>query len=460
VNASKVRTDVTNDIMNQLLKKDVTPAINKRVSRPKVNITDNVVNEVIKDVKSEIKNVSNNKKDISFVENKIFNRLTKDIKTTINVRVNKTARKVSAQPKNVSNNKKDIEFVANKILSQLTNEVKTNVGIRAPRTIRKGGRAAEPNKNNVFENASNSTFKINNSVKMVNNPLFNNTNGEISASALTNTNIRKSVNNIPEEVEKQENVVRNMVTNLNSERSRIKNKVTKELNLRPDNAGVFTERRGLDKGRIGQWAKQLREADTMEKLKDIENKLNQKAELRKNIENKYTKMGLTKVEKMDHRRKVVQFANNANARRTLIEIQVKNKANSNNNNTNSVISNYNSNANSNESNKKMKYASRENFINAKKVELRELAKNTSTNFSRNINRLQSRTNVAKLRGRIEGAIIRNDSKNSSRKRSERRVDNRALLKKLKKDVKKKNPRLSPAKVNAEARRLFRSLSKK
>jgi hypothetical protein len=86
------------------------------------------------------------------------------------------------------------------------------------------------------------------------------------------------------------------------------------LNLRPDNAGVFTERRGLDKGRIGQWAKQLREADTIEKLKNIESKLNQKTELRKNIENKYTKMGLTKVEKMDHRRKVVQFANNANAR--------------------------------------------------------------------------------------------------------------------------------------------------
>jgi hypothetical protein len=107
----------------------------------------------------------------------------------------------------------------------------------------------------------------------------------------------------------------------------------------------------------------------------------------------------------------------------------------------------------------MKYASRENFINAKKVELRNLAKRTSTNFTRNINRLETRTNVAKLRGRIEGAILKNEPKNS-RKRSERRVDNRALLKKLKKDVKKKNPRLSPAKVNAEARRLFRSLSKK
>ena len=457
VNTTKVRTDVANDIMNQLLKKDITPTINKRVSHPKVNIADDIMNEVMKDVKSEIKNVSNNKNDINFVENKILNRITKDLKTTINVRVRKTAGKGGAQPKNVSNNKKDIDFVANKILSQLTNELKTNIKTTAPRTIRKGGRAAEPNQNNVFENASNNAFKINNNVKMVNNPLFNNNNGEISASSLTKNNIRKSVNNIPEEVEKQENVVRNMVTNLNSERSRIKNKVTKELNLRPDNAGVFTERRGLDKGRIGQWAKELREADTIEKLKNIESKLNQKTELRKNIENKYTKMGLTKVEKMDHRRKVVQFANNANARRALIEIQVKNKVSNNNNNTNSVISNYNSNAN--ESNKKMKYASRENFINAKKVELRNLAKRTNTNFTRNINRLETRTNVAKLRGRIEGAILKNEPKNS-RKRSERRVDNRALLKKLKKDVKKKNPGLSPAKVNAEARRLFRSLSKK
>ena len=457
VNTTKVRTDVANDIMNQLLKKDITPTINKRVSHPKVNIADDIMNEVMKDVKSEIKNVSNNKNDINFVENKILNRITKDLKTTINVRVRKTAGMGGAQPKNVSNNKKDIDFVANKILSQLTDELKTNIKTTAPRTIRKGGRAAEPNQNNVFENASNNAFKINNNVKMVNNPLFNNNNGEISASSLTKNNIRKSVNNIPEEVEKQENVVRNMVTNLNSERSRIKNKVTKELNLRPDNAGVFTERRGLDKGRIGQWAKELREADTIEKLKNIESKLNQKTELRKNIENKYTKMGLTKVEKMDHRRKVVQFANNANARRALIEIQVKNKVSNNNNNTNSVISNYNSNAN--ESNKKMKYASRENFINAKKVELRNLAKRTSTNFTRNINRLETRTNVAKLRGRIEGAILKNEPKNS-RKRSERRVDNRALLKKLKKDVKKKNPGLSPAKVNAEARRLFRSLSKK
>ena len=458
VNAVKVRTSVVNDIMNQLIKKDITPSINKRVSNPKVNITGDVIDVVMKGVKSEITNVSNNKKDINFVENKILNRLTQNVKTNINNGVSKTTRKDGPRPKNVSNNKKEIDFVANKILNRLTQNVKTNINNGVSKTTRKGGRAAEPNKNNVFENASNKTFKINNNVKMMNNPLFNNNNGEISASSLTKNNIKKSVNNIPEEVEKQENVVRNMVTNLNSERNRIKNKVTKELNLRPDNTGVFSERRGLDRGRIGQWAKELREADTIDNLKNIESKLNQKAELRKNIENKYTRMGLTKVEKMDHRRKVVQFANNANARRTLVEIQVKNKK-SNNNNTNSVISNYNSNVNSNEPNKKMKYGSRENFINAKKVELRDLAKGTRTNFSRNINRLENRTNVAKLRGRIEGAILRNEPKNS-RQRSERRVDNRALLKKLKKDVKKKTPGLSPAKINAEARRLFRSLSEK
>jgi len=458
VNAVKVRTSVVNDIMNQLIKKDITPSINKRVSNPKVNITGDVIDVVMKGVKSEITNVSNNKKDINFVENKILNRLTQNVKTNINNGVSKTTRKDGPRPKNVSNNKKEIDFVANKILNRLTQNVKTNINNGVSKTTRKGGRAAEPNKNNVFENASNKTFKINNNVKMMNNPLFNNNNGEISASSLTKNNIKKSVNNIPEEVEKQENVVRNMVTNLNSERNRIKNKVTKELNLRPDNTGVFSERRGLNRGRIGQWAKELREADTIDNLKNIESKLNQKAELRKNIENKYTRMGLTKVEKMDHRRKVVQFANNANARRTLVEIQVKNKK-SNNNNTNSVISNYNSNVNSNEPNKKMKYGSRENFINAKKVELRDLAKGTRTNFSRNINRLENRTNVAKLRGRIEGAILRNEPKNS-RQRSERRVDNRALLKKLKKDVKKKTPGLSPAKINAEARRLFRSLSEK
>jgi len=150
---------------------------------------------------------------------------------------------------------------------------------------------------------------------VVNNPLFENT-----PNVITNNNIRNSVNNIPKEVERQENAVRNMVMNLNSERDRVKNKVTKELNLRPDNTGVFGERKGVTKGRIGQWAKELREADTIENLKNIESKLNQKVALRKNIENRYTQMGLTdKGMKNTHRNMVVKFKNDVDARRKEIE---------------------------------------------------------------------------------------------------------------------------------------------
>ena len=223
-------------------------------------------------------------------------------------------------------------------------------------------------------------------------------------------NVKVNVNDVPNEVEKQENNVRNMIKNLNTERRKLQNKITKELNLIPNNNGVFKERTGLTKGRIGLWARELRSAETLEDLKAIENKLNEKMVLRRNIENKYTKAGLTKVEKMNHRRKVVKWLNNAKKRREEIEMQIKNKqSNSNNNNKNSVISNYNSNANNNPNRaKKMKYKSRENFIEAKKVELRELAKKTSTNFGRNINRMQTRQDVFKLRGRIKGAIRRDE----------------------------------------------------
>jgi len=222
-------------------------------------------------------------------------------------------------------------------------------------------------------------------------------------------NVKVNINNVPKEVEQQENNVRNIIKNMNSERDKLKNKITKELNLIPNNNGVFQERKGFTKGRIGLWARELRAAETIEDLKKIENKLNAKVVLRKNIENKYTKAGLTKVEKMNHRRKVVKLLNNVNKRREEIEMQVKNKKNnSNNNNKNSVISNYNSNDNSNRA-KKMKYKSRDNFIEAKKVELRNLAKKTDTNFDRNINRMETRRNVFKLRGRIKGAIRRDEA---------------------------------------------------
>jgi hypothetical protein len=392
---------------------------------------------------------------------------------------------IANKPANSKN--ADVDYVTNQILKQLQNDVAKEITL--------GGRAAEPIYNNSSNsnnnNNKNKTTTQNNPLfepNMTNNPIFNNKKSEsnelskhINNLGLPNANKKKLMNlfnttnqtlgaakrnaNTLSNTRKLQNKnsfnavnvnnVKVNVKNFNSERNKLKNKITKELNMIPNNDGKFQERKGFTKGRIGLWARELRAAKTIGDLDAIENALNKKVELRRNIENKYTKAGLTKVEKMNHRRRVVKFANNVNERRKLIEIQVKNKTN---NNTNSVISNYNSNANanSNEPKKKMKYASRENFINAKKSELRELAKNTKTNFSRNIDRLASRTNVAKLRGRIEGAVRRTDS--NTRPREERRINNRAELKILKKKVKKNNPGFTPKKVNAEARRL-RALSR-
>ena len=396
--------------------------------------------------------------------------------------------------KPVNNKKADVEYVTNQILEQLQNDI--------VKEIRLGGRAAEP----IYNNSSNSNNNNNNKKttqnnplfepNMTNNPLFNNKKSESNelskyinnlglpnankkklmnlfnttnqtlgaakrnANTLSNTRKLQNKNSFNEGLPPSNNVVnvnnvKVNVKNFNSERNKLKNKITKELDMIPNNDGKFRERKGFTKGRIGLWARELRAAKTIGDLYAIENALNKKVELRRNIENKYTKAGLTKVEKMNHRRRVLKFMNNVNKRRELIEVQVKNKNNNNNNNKNSVISNYNSNDNSNRA-KKMKYKSRENFVEAKKVELRDLAKNTTMNFSRNIDRLASRTNVAKLRGRIEGAIRRTDS--NTRPREERRINNRAELKILKKKVKKNNPGFTPKKVNAEARRL-RDLSR-
>ena len=507
-NNGVVVKSVTNGIVNQIVKRDMTNSIKKRVNTTNSNnksltrnVTNDVMNEIIKDVTNDINrnnNVKTNKKvtanaDIKFVANKIYNEMSVDVTNKVKSGIRSPGfwsiikKSRVSEPKKVNTNNKakidaDIKFVADKIYNKMSEDVNKKVR----NGIRLGGRASESRKpvynNNSNSNNNNNKTKTSNNNKknltMVNNPTFNsnnknnfknasnnvfkinnNNNGEISAESLTKS---INVNNIPKEVERQENDVRNMIKNLNSEKDKLKNKITKELNLRPNDNGVFKEREGITKGKIGVWAKELRKADTIENLKSIENKLNEKTILRKDIENKYTKMGLTKVEKMNHRRKVVKFVNNVDERRKLVEIQVKNKKN-NNNNTNSVVSNYNSdaNANSNEPKKKMKYGSRDNFINAKKVELRELAKNTSTNFGRNIDRMKNRTNVTKLHGRIEGAVLRDEAlkKVNTRPRSERRVDNRAVLKNLKKKVKKNNPRFSPAKVNAEARRL-RDLSRK
>jgi hypothetical protein len=405
--------------------------------------------------KQKLLNSGNTKSNVNYVANGIMKEINKDvIKQIGNVSRNNKILAIANKPVNnkkilaiankpANNKKADVEYVANQILKQLQNDV--------AKEIRLGGRAAEPIYNNS-SNSNNNNNKNKNKKTAQNNPLFepnmqnnplysnnnksnnnksnnnksnnnknsfnggprlgaNNNNVSLppSKNVVNVNNVKVNINNVPKEVEQQENNVRNIIKNMNSERDKLKNKITKELNLIPNNNGVFQERTGLTKGRIGLWARELRAAETIDDLKKIENKLNAKVVLRKNIENKYTKAGLTKVEKMNHRRKVVKLLNNVNKRREEIEMQVKNKKKNNNNNKNSVISNYNSNANNNPNRaKKMKYKSRENFVDAKKVELRELAKKTSTNFGRNIDRMQTRQNVFKLRGRIKGAIKRDE----------------------------------------------------
>tara|TARA_R110000803_G_scaffold20072_2_gene51894 strand:- start:2521 stop:5496 length:2976 start_codon:yes stop_codon:yes gene_type:complete len=488
--------NLTNEIVQEM-RKNIDTSINKtNVTRAKKvntvaeNMTDDVtVNAVFREVNREVKLNSVSKKNrvnvnVNSLSDEIAEEIVNKMITTNNVNKVNKVNKVKKEIRRGGRAAENVNKLTNEILNKLKNDISSNI-------------VKKPIYNNLSNsnNNNNKTTKINNPVfepNMKNNPIFNNKNSEstelsnhINNLGLPNANKKKLMNLFNTTNQTLGNAKRNATTlsntrklqnslsnannnnngeisatslTLNSERNRLKNKITRELNLRPDNEGVFIERRGPLKGKIGIWARELRKAETLGDLKNIENKLNEKTSLRKDIENKYTKMGLTKVEKMNHRRKVVKFVNNVDERRKLVEIQVKNK----NNNTNSVVSNYNSNANANSNEaKKMKYGSRENFINAKKVELRELAKNTSTNFGRNINRMESRTNVTKLRGRIEGAIRRNESmkKVNTRPRSERRVDNRAVLKNLKKKVKKNNPRFSPAKVNAEARRL-RDLSKR
>jgi hypothetical protein len=498
-NNTKVKSNVTNNILNTT-RNNIGNNIN-RVNDAKLNTTrrneakvNNMMEELINNTVNEELNTN--------VTNHIMNSMRKNVGNNIN-------KKTQSNKKKVNNNTLSSEPIKmkpklrlggraaepNQLINEIMNKLKNDISseIINAKLANNNKPIYNNNSNSNNNNNNNKTTKINNPTfepTMTNNPIFNNKNSEsnelskhINNLGLPNENKKKLMNLFNNTNQTLGNAKRNANTlsntrklqnslnnngeisatslteevNFNSERERLKNKITKELNLRPNNDGVFLERKGPLKGKIGVWARELRAAKNVENLKTIENKLNEKTGLRKDIENKYTKMGLTKVEKMNHRRKVVKFANNVDERRKLVEIQVKNRVNNNNNNnTNSVVSNYNSNANSNEPKKKMKYGSRENFINAKKDELLELAKNTSTNFGRNIDRLASRTNVTKLRGRIEGAVRRNEAK--TRPREERRVNNRAELKNLKKKVKKNNPGFTPKKINAEARRL-RALSR-
>ena len=313
--ANKIMKEINTDVIKQ-----VNNGSNKKQKLLKSGNVNYVANKILKEInKDVIKQVSNGFKnnkilaiankpvnstkfnkqmtlepsqvDIEYVANQILNKLQNEVQNEISKKPNVNNK--------VANNKvanKDVEIVADQILIQLTNDVKTK--------IRKGGRAAEP----VYNSNSNSNSNNNANNKKINNPLFE-------------PNMKNNpVFNLPEEVEAQENNVRNIIKNFNSERNTLQNKITKELNMRPDNNGVFRERKGLTKGRIGVWAQELRKAETVEDLKAIENALNKKVELRKNIENKYTKMGLTnRDEKTRHRNMVVKFKNDVNARRAEIE---------------------------------------------------------------------------------------------------------------------------------------------
>jgi hypothetical protein len=279
---------VANGIMKEINKDVINQISNKPVNNKKILAIAN-------------KPMNNKKADVEYVANQILKQLQNDVAKEIRLG-GRAAEPIynNRAPVN-TNNRKNVEFVANRILNQLTREVKTE--------IRKGGRAAEP----VYNSNSNSNSNNNVNNKKINNPLF-------EPNMKNNPIFNNSVNEIPKEVEAQENNVRNMIKNFNSERNSLQNKITKELNLRPNNNGVFRERKGLTKGRIGVWAQELRKAETIEDLKKIENELNKKVELRKNIENKYTKMGLTnKSEKSMHRNSVVKFKNDVNARRKEIE---------------------------------------------------------------------------------------------------------------------------------------------
>jgi hypothetical protein len=66
---------------------------------------------------------------------------------------------------------------------------------------------------------------------------------------------------------------------------------------------------------------------------------------------------------------------------------------------------------------------------------------------------KTQNNVNKLSG--FGKLLTKNTIGNTRPRSERRVDNKERLKELKKVVKKKNPRLSPSKINMEARKMLK-----
>jgi len=93
----------------------------------------------------------------------------------------------------------------------------------------------------------------------------------------------------------------------------------------------------------------------------------------------------------------------------------------------------------------------------------KMARNLAPKTQNNVNKLSGfgkllkKNNKNAIRKAAEGAAEAAKGKiaRNARPRSERRVDNKERLKELKKVVKKKNPRLSPAKINVEARKMLK-----
>ena len=257
-----------------------------------------------------------------------------------------------------------------------------------------------------------------------------------------------------------------------------------KLNMAPKKNSLMKKAKnevGRFAGRIGKWDPAIKNAKNNATLTNLENQMNKKIELRKEIQT--SKIG--PVKKRGHLEKVMQLKNNVGQRRKIFEEQLTNLSNKGERNTlkkyiqglniprenksgyvkrinapnanlalirasvnkqvNQKISNASkslvagaigkiqANENKNIANaskslvsgaieqvKKNEAATkiqavvrgkknRNMAMNKKRTEFTELAKKTSTNFSRNIIAMKNMKNAFKLRGRIEGAVRKNKS---------------------------------------------------
>ena len=255
-----------------------------------------------------------------------------------------------------------------------------------------------------------------------------------------------------------------------------------KLNMAPKKNSLMKKAKnevGRFAGRIGKWDPAIKNAKNNATLTNLENQMNKKIELRKEIQT--SKIGPLK--KRGHLEKVMQLKNNVGQRRKIFEEQLTNLSNKGERNTlkkyiqglniprenkSGYVKRINApNANltlirasvNKQVNQKISNASKslvagaigkiqanenKNIVNAskslvsgaieqvkkneaatkiqavvrgkknrnmamnkKRTEFTELAKKTSTNFSRNIIAMKNMKNAFKLRGRIEGAVRKN-----------------------------------------------------